>query len=82
VATSAKVYVNEDDALLFWSISELMPGGRDFAISRRRSYPAGSTEEFLLNRMGERADTKARAWRRRRLAINRMAVPTILLDRP
>jgi hypothetical protein len=52
VTTSVKVYVNEDDALLFWSVSELIPGCRGFAISRRRSNPSGLTEEFLLNRMG------------------------------
>jgi phosphatidylserine/phosphatidylglycerophosphate/cardiolipin synthase-like enzyme len=52
VTTSVKVYVNEDDALLFWSVSEPIPGCRGFAISRRRSNPSGLAEGFLLNRMG------------------------------
>ena len=52
MTTAVKVYVNEDDALLFWRVSELIPGCRGFAISRRRSTPSGSTEDFLPNRMG------------------------------
>jgi hypothetical protein len=52
VTTSVKVYVNEDDALLFWSVSEVIPGCRGFAVARRRSHQSGSSEDFLLNRMG------------------------------
>jgi len=52
VTTSVKVYVNEDDALLFWSVSEVIPGCRGFAVARRRSDQSGSSEDFLLNRMG------------------------------
>jgi len=47
------VYTNEDDALLFWSISEPIDRCRGFAIARRKKDPKGKkTEEFLLNRMG------------------------------
>ncbi len=51
--TKLKVYTNEDDALLFWSISEPIARCRGFAIARRKKDPKGKkTEDFLLNRMG------------------------------
>lgn len=51
--TKLKVYANEDDALLFWSISAPIDACRGFAIARRKKRPNGKrTEDFLLNRMG------------------------------
>lgn len=51
--TKLKVYVNEDDALLFWSISTPIPGCRGFAINRRRKTGgAAAVEGFLANRIG------------------------------
>jgi len=48
-----KVYTNEDDALLFWSISQPIDGCRGFAIARRKKDAKGKkTEDFLPNRMG------------------------------
>src|SRR6185369_12661136 len=49
-----KVYVNEDDALLFWSITKPIPECRGFAIQRRikRKGKKKSEEDFLLNRTG------------------------------
>ncbi len=48
-----KVYTNEDDALLFWSISEPIDACRGFAIARRKKDPKGKkTEDFLPNRTG------------------------------
>jgi len=49
-----KVYVNEDDALLFWSIPKPIPECRGFAIQRRikRKGKKKSEEDFLLNRTG------------------------------
>jgi hypothetical protein len=52
VSMSVKVYVNEDDALLFWNVSEVIPGCRGFAIARRKSNSSDSREEFLPNRIG------------------------------
>src|SRR4051812_27847001 len=53
MSTNLKVFTNEDDALLFWSISEPIDGCRGFAIARRKKSPQGEeTEDFLLNRMG------------------------------
>jgi hypothetical protein len=49
---SVKVYVNEDDALLFWNVFEAIPGCRGFAIARRKSNSSDSREEFLPNRIG------------------------------
>jgi hypothetical protein len=37
MTTSEKVYVNEDDALLFWGVSEMIPGCREFCDLWRRS---------------------------------------------
>jgi phosphatidylserine/phosphatidylglycerophosphate/cardiolipin synthase-like enzyme len=51
--TKLKVYTNEDDALLFWSISKPIDGCRGFAIARRKKDPDGrQTEDFLMNRTG------------------------------
>ena len=48
-----KVYVNEDDALLFWSIPDAIPECRGFAIERKRKQPGKPDERtFLVNRMG------------------------------
>jgi hypothetical protein len=48
-----KVYANEDDALLFWSIPGVIDGCRGFAIARRKTDPQGKTkEDFLPNRTG------------------------------
>jgi phosphatidylserine/phosphatidylglycerophosphate/cardiolipin synthase-like enzyme len=48
-----KVYTNEDDALLFWSISQPIEECRGFAIARRKKDAKGKkTEDFLPNRMG------------------------------
>jgi phosphatidylserine/phosphatidylglycerophosphate/cardiolipin synthase-like enzyme len=51
--TKLKVYANEDDALLFWSIPEPIAGCRGFAIARRKTHAQGKkTEGYLPNRMG------------------------------
>ncbi len=51
--TKLKVYTNEDDALLFWSISKPIVRCRGFAVARRKKDPKGKkTEDFLSNRMG------------------------------
>jgi phosphatidylserine/phosphatidylglycerophosphate/cardiolipin synthase-like enzyme len=49
-----KVYVNEDDALLFWSIPKPIPDCRGFAIQRRikRKGKKKTEEDFLPNRTG------------------------------
>ena len=53
MTTKLKVYVNEDDALLFWSIPKPIPGCRGFAIQRRiKRKGKKQTEDFLLNRTG------------------------------
>jgi hypothetical protein len=63
MSTKLKVYINEDDALLFWSIPEPIPRCRGFAIQRRRTDARGKkVEEFLPNRMGfENEPAPARA---------------------
>src|ERR1700704_3170828 len=51
--TKLKVYVNEDYALLFWSIPKPITGCRGFAIARRKQDAQGKkTESFLPNRTG------------------------------
>ncbi|MBW4519873.1 MAG: hypothetical protein KME16_09270 [Scytolyngbya sp. HA4215-MV1] len=51
--TKLKVYTNEDDALLFWSISQPIGQCRGFAIARRKQDSTGRrVEDFLPNRMG------------------------------
>jgi len=48
-----KVYTNEDDSLLFWSIPEPIPGCRGFAVERTKTPPGGKPiTGFLLNRTG------------------------------
>jgi phosphatidylserine/phosphatidylglycerophosphate/cardiolipin synthase-like enzyme len=64
--TKLKVYTNEDDALLFWSILQPIPECRGFAIKRRikRSKKKGTGEDFLPNRTGfanEKVDAKLKA---------------------
>jgi phosphatidylserine/phosphatidylglycerophosphate/cardiolipin synthase-like enzyme len=53
MTTKLKVYANEDDALLYWSIPAPIAECRGFAIARRKKDPKGKkTEDFLVNRMG------------------------------
>lgn len=53
MAVKLKVYTNEDNALLFWSIAAPITGCRGFAIERRKIDGAKkSTQEFLENRIG------------------------------
>src|SRR5262245_46248483 len=65
MSTKLKVYANEDDALLFWSIPEPISGCRGFAIQRRKSAKGKkATEDFLPNRTGfenEKQPAKAKA---------------------
>ncbi len=57
--TKLKVYVNEDDALLFWSISKPIAGCRGFAIEREKTNSKGKkTKEFLMNRIGFAEDAQ------------------------
>jgi hypothetical protein len=50
--TTLKVYTNEDDALLFWSIAKPIRECRGFAIERKitRHGDAAETADFLMNR--------------------------------
>ena len=48
MTTKLKVYANEDDALLFWSIPAPISECRGFAIQRKKN----GVEEFLPNRVG------------------------------
>jgi len=51
--TKLKVYANEDDTLLFWSVPQPIPGCRGFAIERKRTDTKGKkTQVFLNNRIG------------------------------
>src|SRR5207244_6640636 len=53
MSTLLKIYTNEDDALLFWSVPSAIPNCRGFAIARRRKPPRGKLQEdFLRNRIG------------------------------
>ncbi len=54
MATKLKVYANEDDALLYWSVPAPIAGCRGFAIQRRitRKGATNQTTDFLLNRTG------------------------------
>ncbi len=53
MSVTLKVYVNEDDALLFWSIPAPIAECRGFALLRRRTTPAGKISETSLpNRIG------------------------------
>jgi hypothetical protein len=64
--TKLKVYTNEDDALLFWSIVQPIAECRGFAIKRRiaRKGKKGTVEDFLPNRTGfanEKVDAQPKA---------------------
>jgi phosphatidylserine/phosphatidylglycerophosphate/cardiolipin synthase-like enzyme len=52
--TKLMVYANEDDALLYWSISEPIPGCRGFAAERKitRKGQQTSRQDVLPNRTG------------------------------
>jgi phosphatidylserine/phosphatidylglycerophosphate/cardiolipin synthase-like enzyme len=52
--TKLKVYANEDDALLFWSIAKPIKECRGFAIERKitRHGNVAETSDFLMNRTG------------------------------
>src|SRR5437867_6613302 len=53
MTTKLKVFTNEDDALLFWSITKPINECRGFAIQRRiKRKGKKQTEDFLLNRTG------------------------------
>ena len=54
MAIKLRVYINEDDALLFWRISKPIPECRGFAIQRRikRKGKKKTDEDFLVNRTG------------------------------
>lgn len=60
--TKLKVYVNEDDTLLFWSIPTPITACRGFAIERRRTRQgAQPVEEVLVNRTGFAAENNTPA---------------------
>src|SRR5215813_1494302 len=60
MAVTLKVRSNEDDALLFWSIPEPIPGCRGFAIERKKTSPgAALVQGFLVNRIGFDTDGQA-----------------------
>lgn len=66
MSTKLKVYTNEDDALLFWSIPKPISECRGFAIQRRvkRKGKKQTEEDFLINRTGfenEKVDAKQKA---------------------
>jgi phosphatidylserine/phosphatidylglycerophosphate/cardiolipin synthase-like enzyme len=53
MTTKLKIYTNEDDALLFWSVAAPIAGCRGFAIERRKKDAKGKeTQGFLPNRTG------------------------------
>src|ERR1700756_5097057 len=53
MSVTLKVRSNEDDALLFWSIPQAIPGCRGFAIERKKTPPGGAhVQGFLVNRIG------------------------------
>jgi phosphatidylserine/phosphatidylglycerophosphate/cardiolipin synthase-like enzyme len=53
MSTTLKVYVNDDDALLFWRPSQPIAGCRGFAVQRRRQHAGSAVDEsYLPNRMG------------------------------
>jgi hypothetical protein len=61
MSTKLKVYTNEDDALLFWSVPNPIPECRGFAIQRRiKRNGKKETEDLLVNRTGfEKENVKA-----------------------
>jgi phosphatidylserine/phosphatidylglycerophosphate/cardiolipin synthase-like enzyme len=54
--TTLKVYVNDDDALLFWRPSQVIAGCRGFAVQRRKRTGSATDESYLPNRMGFATD--------------------------
>jgi phosphatidylserine/phosphatidylglycerophosphate/cardiolipin synthase-like enzyme len=52
MSTTLKVYVNDDDALLFWRPSQVITGCRGFAVQKRKRTSSGVDTSFLPNRMG------------------------------
>lgn len=53
MSVKLKVYANEDDTLLFWSIPAPIEGCRGFAVERKRKDAKGKkTQVFLPNRIG------------------------------
>jgi hypothetical protein len=53
MAVTLRVFVNDDDALLFWSVPAAIAACRGFAIERRRTDPTGTVDQqFLVNRVG------------------------------
>jgi phosphatidylserine/phosphatidylglycerophosphate/cardiolipin synthase-like enzyme len=69
MSTKLKVYVNEDDALLFWSVPEPIDGCRGFAVERRikRKGTSKTVTDFLVNRTGfenEKVDAALKAGRK------------------
>jgi len=58
VAVTLKVYVNDDDASLFWRVPAATEGCCGFAIACRKTDPSGTvTEAFLPNRVGFAGDS-------------------------
>jgi len=60
--TKLRVYTNEDDALLYWSIAKPIKDCRGFAIERKiiRHGEAAETSGFLMNRTGFAGKTIAK----------------------
>jgi phosphatidylserine/phosphatidylglycerophosphate/cardiolipin synthase-like enzyme len=54
--TTLKVYVNDDDALLYWRPSGPIAGCRGFAVQRRKGTGSAVDESYLPNRMGFATD--------------------------
>jgi phosphatidylserine/phosphatidylglycerophosphate/cardiolipin synthase-like enzyme len=53
MSTTLKVYANDDDVLLFWSVPTTIPGCRGFAINRRTTDASGAVSDAPLpNRVG------------------------------
>ena len=53
MSVKLKVYTNEDDALLYWSIAAPLPECRGFAIERRKTdTKKKKTQGFLENHIG------------------------------
>src|SRR5690242_9835993 len=64
MSTKLRVFVNEDDALIFWSIAKPIPGCRGFAVQRhiKRKGKKKTEADFLVNRTGfENEETHAKS---------------------
>jgi phosphatidylserine/phosphatidylglycerophosphate/cardiolipin synthase-like enzyme len=60
MSVALKVYTNEDDALIYWSVPAAIPGCLGFAIRRRIRHPNGTTgDDYLLNRVGFEGESAA-----------------------